>query len=93
MNAYRWNQDKNDKLKTERGICFEDIAFYIEKGKLLDIIDNPNQLLYSGQKMYLVEINGYVFMVPYYEDKEGICLITIIPSRKLTKKYLGGGKC
>jgi c-di-AMP phosphodiesterase-like protein len=80
--------DKNEWLKKERGICFEDIAYYIEKGNLLDIIGNPNQNKYKGQKIYLVKINKYVYIVPYFEDKDVIYLITIIPSRKMTKKYL-----
>jgi uncharacterized DUF497 family protein len=89
MKAFRWDLEKNEKLKSERGIGFEDIAFYIEKGKLLDIINNPNQEIYKGQKIYIVEINKYIFMVPFHEDINGNYLITIIPSRKLTKKYLG----
>jgi hypothetical protein len=80
--------DKNEWLKKERGICFEDIAYYIEKGNLLDIIGNPNQNKYKGQKIYLVKINKYVYIVPYFEDKDVIYLITIIPIRKMTKKYL-----
>jgi uncharacterized DUF497 family protein len=89
MSAFRWNFEKNEWLKSERNICFEDVAFFIEKGNLLDIIDNPNQTKHKGQKVYIVSINKYVFMVPFYEDKDGIYLITIIPSRKLTKKYPG----
>jgi uncharacterized DUF497 family protein len=89
MSAFRWKFEKNEWLKSERNICFEDVSFFIERGNLLDIIDNPNQTKYSGQKVYIVGINKYVFMVPFYEDKDGINLITIIPSRKLTKKYLG----
>ena len=89
MSAFRWDPDKNEWLKSNRNICFEDIVFFIEKGNLLDIIENPNQKQYKGQKIYIVEINKYVLMVPYYEDKNGNYLITIIPSRKMTRKYLG----
>jgi uncharacterized DUF497 family protein len=90
MKAFKWDLEKNERLKSNRSICFEDIVFFIEKGNLLDIIENPNQKRYKGQKIYIIEINKYVFMVPFYEDKEGNYLKTIIPSRKLTKKYLGG---
>jgi hypothetical protein len=89
MKAFRWSFDKNELLKSTRNICFEDVAYFIEKGNLLDIIDNPNMEEYKSQRIYIVEINKYVFMVPFHEDKDGIYLITIIPSRKLTRKYLG----
>ncbi len=89
MKAFRWDLKKNEQLKSERNICFEDVVYFIEKGNLLDIIDNPNQTKYKGQKIYIIKINKYVFMVPFYEDKDGNYLITIIPNRKLTKKYLG----
>jgi hypothetical protein len=39
-----------------------------------------------------LEINDYVYYVPFIEDNEKIFLKTIIPSRKYTKKYLGGKK-
>jgi uncharacterized DUF497 family protein len=90
MKVFKWDLEKNEWLKSNRGICFEDIVFFIEKGNLLDIIDNPNRKEYKNQKIYIVEINKYVFMAPFYESEEGNYLITIIPSRKMTKKYLGG---
>jgi hypothetical protein len=90
MASFRWKPDKNDWLRENRNICFEDIAFFIEKGNILDIIDNPNPKKYSGQKIYIININNYAFLVPFDEDKDGIFLRTIIPSRKLTRKYLGG---
>ena len=89
MKTFKWDPEKNDWLKANRQICFEDIVFNIEQGNILDIIENPNQKQYKGQKIYLVEINRYVYMVPYFEDTEANYLITIIPSRKITKKYLG----
>jgi hypothetical protein len=89
MKTFKWDLDKNEWLKANRHICFEDVAFFIEKDYLLDIIENPNQKQYKGQKIYIIEINKYVFMAPFYEDDNGIYLKTIIPSRKLTKKYLG----
>lgn len=90
MKPFRWKIEKNEWLKLNRNICFEDAVFFIERGDLLDIIDNPNQEKYKGQKIYIVKINKYVFMVPFAEDKDGISLNTIIPSRKLTRIYLGG---
>jgi hypothetical protein len=90
MTPFRWNPNKNEWLKANRNICFEDVAFFIEKGNILDIIDNPNQEKYPGQQIYLVNINNYVFLVPFDKEKDGKFLRTIIPSRKLTRIYLGG---
>ena len=90
MKAFNWKPEKNEWLKLKRNISFEDVVYFIEKGNILDIIENPNQKRYKGQKIYIIEINKYVFMVPYYEDNDGIYFKTIIPSRKMTKNYLGG---
>jgi hypothetical protein len=90
MTPFRWNPDKNEWLKANRNICFEDVAFFIEKGNILDIIDNPNQKKYAGQKIYIININNYVFLVPFDKDNDGIFLRTIIPSRKMTRDYVGG---
>lgn len=90
MDYYKWNQEKNEKLKTERGISFEQIAMHVEKGDLLDIVAHPNQEKYPDQQLLVVEINNYVFLVPFIENKNGRFLKTIIPSRKATRDYLGG---
>ena len=58
------------------------------KEDVLEIVDHPNQDKYPDQKIALVMINDYVYLVPYVENREGIFLKTIIPSRKATEKYL-----
>lgn len=88
MKYHSWNNDKNEKLKKERRISFEDVLYYIESGKLLAIVSNPNQEKYVGQKIYIIEIDNYAYLVPFVETKNEIFLKTIIPSRKATKKYL-----
>jgi Protein of unknown function (DUF497). len=88
MKYYFWNNDKNEKLKKERGISFEDVIYYIENEKLCAILKNKNQTKYPGQKIYVVEISNYVYLVPFVETEREIFLKTIIPSRKATKKYL-----
>ena len=88
MKYYSWNNDKNEKLKKERGISFEDVIYYIENKKLRAILKNKNQAKYPDQKIYAVEINNYVYLVPFVETEKEILLKTIIPSRKATKKYL-----
>lgn len=75
-------------LKTERGICFEDIQTAIEEGKVLADIDHPQKSRYPNQKVFVVEFGDYVYIVPYVEDDIKIFLKTIYPSRKMTKKYL-----
>ena len=83
-----WNAAKNEILKAERGISFEDVmAAFIEDG-LLDIVKHPNEKKYSHQKMIIVNVNDYVYLVPFVEDDEKIFLKTIVPSREATKLYL-----
>jgi uncharacterized DUF497 family protein len=88
VNYYKWNIEKNIKLKKERGVNFEDIVLKIDSGCVLDVIDHPNQNKYKGQKVFIVEMNDYVYMVPYTTSDNIFFLKTIIPSRKATKKYL-----
>lgn len=88
MKQYNWDEEKNMLLKKERGICFEDVLYYLENDMLLDRYDNPNQKKYPGQKLYVINIEGYAYIVPFVDSEEEIFLKTIIPSRKATKKYL-----
>ena len=92
MRYFSWNEEKNELLKLERQVSFEDIVFYIEMGFLLDVLENPNQEKYKGQKMFVVQIDNYVYLIPFVEDDREIFLKTIIPSRKATKKYLKGSE-
>jgi hypothetical protein len=79
----------NEKLKVERGIGFEDIVFHIERGDLLDILEHPNPDRYTGRRIFVVQREDYVYLVPFVEDEHSVFLKTIIPSRKATKQYLG----
>ena len=90
MKYFSWNEEKNDLLKSERQISFEDIVLCIEQGFLLDVLEHPNQEKHKGQKMFVVQIDDYAYLVPFVEDDHEIFLKTIIPSRKATKKYLKG---
>jgi len=60
----------------------------MERGDVLDTIEHPNQNRYPGQKIAMVMIDNYVYLVPYVENNEEIFLKTIIPSRKATNKYV-----
>lgn len=89
MKPINWNPDKNRKLIEERDISFENIVFSLQSGCLLDDISHPNKEKYSHQRVFVVEIDQYAYLVPYVEDDEQIFLKTIVPSRKATKQYLG----
>ena len=91
MKIFSWNEDKNKWIKHERGVSFEQVVFCIENGKLIDIIKHPNQKKYKGQRFYVVDIDNYVFIVPYVESENEIYLKTVFPSKKYTKIYLHRG--
>lgn len=88
MKYFDWNGEKNKLLKKERGISFEEIKVAVEAGGVLDTYNHSNQKRYPGQKIMVVEIDNYAYLVPYMRDEEKVFLKTIIPSRKATKKYL-----
>jgi uncharacterized DUF497 family protein len=85
-----WDVAKNVWLQQNRAICFEDILYHIESGALLDDLVHPNSHQYAHQRIFVVGVDEYVYLVPYVEADEEIFLKTIIPSRKATRKYLGG---
>ena len=89
---YEWDPEKNEKLKKERNISFEEIIFHLSEGDLWKTADHPNQKDYPGQTIYFVNVDGYIYLVPFVADDECVFLKTIIPSRKATKKFLGGNK-
>ncbi|KAF0109050.1 MAG: hypothetical protein FD146_94 [Anaerolineaceae bacterium] len=92
MKTFSWNDEKNALLKAERLVSFEEIAFYIEMGCLLDVLEHPNQEKYKGQKIFVVQVDDYAYLVPFVETDSEVFLKTIIPSRKATKKYLKGSE-
>jgi hypothetical protein len=90
LHGFEFSADKNQLLIKERRICFEGVIAAIEGGKLLDIIEHHNIEKYPNQKIYVLDINSYIYLVPFVrKDKYTIFLKTIFPSRKLTKKYFG----
>ena len=89
MKQFDWDPEKNQQLIEERGISFEEVIFHLQSDSLLDDVKHQNKESYSHQRMYIVAIDDYVYLVPYVETKDDIFLKTIIPSRKATKQYLG----
>lgn len=92
MKHITWNKDKNIWLKKCRKISFEDILYYITSGDIVDDIRHPNKDKYPNQRMFILNIKEYLYLVPYVESENELFLKTIIPSRKVTKDYLKGNK-
>lgn len=88
MKTFDWNPEKNRQLIEERGISFEDVIFFLQNDGLLDDLEHPNTAKYPDQKVFVVNIDEYAYLVPYIESKDVFFLKTVIPSRKATKQYL-----
>lgn len=89
MSGFDWDDKKNEFLKIVRGISFEEVVYHIQNGDVLDVIRHPNLTRYPKQQMIVLNIEGYVYLVPYIKERGTRFLKTIIPSRKATKEYLG----
>lgn len=88
MKPFRWGPEKNDQLRLERGVTFEQMVVAIEAGGLLDVLPHPNPAKYPNQRILVVSCEGYVYLVPFVEQADHRFLKTVIPSRKATRDYL-----
>jgi len=88
MRRFAWNLEKNAQLIRERHISFERVVYHIENNGVLDVIEHPNPTKYPNQKMFIVNMGNYAYLVPFVENEAEIFLKTVIPSRKATRKYL-----
>lgn len=88
---YDWNEEKNNILKITREISFEEIVLAISNGKILDIVEHHDQEKYPNQKMFIIEVRSYAYIVPFVEDEEKYFMKTIYPSREAAKEYLKRG--
>ena len=88
MKVFRWDNEKNEWLKKNRGVSFEKVLILMERKEVLETIEHPNQNKYPGQKIATVRIDDYAYLVPYVQESDEIFLKTIIPSRKATNKYV-----
>jgi uncharacterized DUF497 family protein len=91
MKPFRWNHKKNEQLKAERNMSFEEIVLAIEAGGLLDIVTHSNPGKYPNQRMFVVAVEQYAYLVPFVEEADYYFLETVIPNRKATRNYLKGG--
>lgn len=89
MSKYHFEFDlpKSAYLRKNRGIGFEEIITLIEAGKLLDSLPHPKRDKYTQQEIFILDIGGYVWIVPYICKGDAVRLITCYPSRKETKKW------
>ena len=92
MAEFFWDSRKNEKLKAERGVTFDEVIRAVADGRVLALLDHANQRKYQGQRVFVVEIDGYAYLVPFVDRDGTVTLKTIIPSRKATRKYLKGGR-
>ncbi|MEW5721029.1 MAG: BrnT family toxin [Chloroflexota bacterium] len=90
MKPFAWSEEKNRQLQVERGVSFEEVIAAIASGTVLDIVEHPNQDRYPNQRIFIVQLRAYAWLIPFVESDDEIFLKTIIPSRKATKQYLGG---
>lgn len=90
MKPFRWSVEKNAQLKIERGISFEQMVVAVDDGGLLDILAHPNPEKYPRQRVLVIAMDGYVYLVPFVEASDHVFLKTVIPSRKATRDYLTG---
>ena len=88
MKPFRWPPEKNDLLKQGRGVSFEEITVAVEAGGLLEIVPHQNPAKYPRQKIMVVEVAGYAYLVPFVEEDDHFYLKTIIPSRKATRDFI-----
>ena len=92
MKPFRWNPEKNDTLKAERGSSFESMVVAVESRGLLDVLAHPNQARYPRQRILVVACDSYAYLVPFVEENNYFFLKTIIPSSKATRDYLNLGE-
>ena len=91
MKPFRWAADKNEALKSTRGVSFENVVVAVETDGLLDVVVRPNKSKYPHQKVLIVSFDSYVYLVPCVEEADHFFLKTVIPSRKATRDYLKQG--
>ncbi|HSV94575.1 MAG TPA: toxin [Spirochaetia bacterium] len=63
-----WSEEKNKRLIEMRNVCFEQIFDIISSEKVIYVINHPNKHKYPNQKLMFVNINKYIYYVPFVED-------------------------
>ena len=85
---FGWSAEKNRQLTEQRGVSFEGVLSAMEQDGLVDVLEHPNQDRYAGQLIYVVEIDNYLYLVPFVTQPDGTRFLkTIIPSRRAMRDY------
>lgn len=84
---FDWDSAKNEFLKTERGISFEEIALFLGSGILWKVTKHWKEEKFPNQLVFLIPIDGYITAVPFVKEGDTYFLKTAFRSRKLTKLY------
>ena len=84
---FDWDPEKNEKIKRERGVSFEEIALLLGAGRVWAVTKHWNTEKYPNQRIFLIPIDGRIIAVPFVQDKGRIFLKTAFPSKKMTKLY------
>lgn len=85
---FQWSEEKNRQLLEQRGVSFTDVVSSVTQRGEIDLYDHPNQGRYPGQKVFVVEIRDYLYVVPYVKQEDGsLFLKTVIPSRRAMRTY------
>jgi hypothetical protein len=90
--SFEFNLEKSRHLKETRGVSFEEVIALMDEEHVLDIIEHPNKDRYENQKIFVMLIVNYIYLVPFVRDGKKFFLKTIIPSRKATAEYLKRGE-
>ena len=91
MKPFRWDPTKSEQLRERHGVGFEQVVVAIESGNVLGTMPHPNVTRYPRQRIVVVKIDNYAFLVPFVEDEIHVFLKTIIPSRKATRDFIERG--
>jgi hypothetical protein len=83
-----WDHAKSKQLRHQYGIGFEEVIIALEQEKLLDDRKHPNTQQYGHQRQLVLQIDDYVYVVPYINDTNHYFLKTLFPSRRATQEYL-----
>jgi predicted DNA binding CopG/RHH family protein len=84
---FTWEDAKNKRLKAERGVDFEEIAFHIKRCNVLDTIERTNEGPHGHQRAFVLPRRDYVYLVPFVEDETSVFLETIVPRRRPTAPH------
>ncbi|MFI5348894.1 MAG: toxin [Elusimicrobiota bacterium] len=85
-----WSEEKNALLTESRGVGFERAAVKIEQLDYIALVEHWNRRRYPHQWVFVLEIDGYAYYVPFVETDDKIFLKTMMPSRQAKRRYLRG---